>query len=252
MSSSFIASLATAALLFQNVEGHGQMTYPVAREMSPEYHTASGALVNINLSEMQIAPLELLSQNKQADFPPAPWFNLMNGCRGTVYEEGSKFTTLSPGKEFEVKWTIQAPHPGTLKLSILKPSTDAKGVITYESYKLLSEISPFAESGGDGSTSVTMPSDVQCSAPGDCVFQFNWHSDIAKQTYVTCADIVVSGSGASTSTSPSSAKTPTSATPAKSPTAPAASPTPASPATSPTPATHPSDLLDFHYIFFFL
>ncbi|EGZ08682.1 hypothetical protein PHYSODRAFT_318648 [Phytophthora sojae] len=202
MPSTGIVSLAaTAALLFAGVEGHGQMTVPAYRQMSEKFHKDSGALINIGLNEMQIAPIEGLSQHKQKDFPPSPTFNLLNGCRGTVYEEGSEVTTLEPGKEFDVKWTIQAPHPGFMKLSILKPSEDSTGTITYKGYKQLLNIEPFAEHGGDGSTTAKMPADVSgCEKPGDCVLQFYWHSDIANQTYPTCADIVVSGSGAGTST----------------------------------------------------
>ncbi|EGZ08686.1 hypothetical protein PHYSODRAFT_524590 [Phytophthora sojae] len=128
------------------------MTVPAYRQMSEKFHKDSGALINIGLNEMQIAPIEGLSQHKQKDFPPSPTFNLLNGCRGTVYEEGSEVTTLEPGKEFDVKWTIQAPHPGFMKLSILKPSKDSKGTITYKSYKQLLNIDPFAGNGGDGRT----------------------------------------------------------------------------------------------------
>ncbi|KAL3670671.1 hypothetical protein V7S43_003861 [Phytophthora oleae] len=204
MPSTTITSLAAAALLFVGVEGHGQMTFPTCRQMSEKFHKDSGALINIGLNEMQIAPIEGLSQHKQVDFPPSPTFNLLNGCRGTVYEEGSNVTTLQPGKDFDVKWTIQAPHPGYMKLSILKPSEDAKGVITYKSYKTLLNIEPFAENGGDGSATAKMPANVEgCEKAGDCVLQFYWHSDIANQTYPTCSDIIVSGSGAGASATPS-------------------------------------------------
>ncbi|GMF09706.1 unnamed protein product [Phytophthora lilii] len=250
MPSTGIVSLAAAAaLLFAGVEGHGQMTYPTNRQMSEKYHKDSGALINIGLNELQIAPIEGLSQHKQVDFPPSPTFSLLNGCRGTVYEEGSNVTTLQPGKDFDVKWTIQAPHPGYMKLSILKPSTDSTGTITYKSYKTILNIEPFAENGGDGSTTAKMPADVEgCEKPGDCVLQFYWHSDIANQTYPTCADIVVSGSGAGTSTSTTSITAESSedsnegsdkATPTatKAPTTPAPTPKPTTAAPTSAPAT---------------
>ncbi|KAL4145393.1 hypothetical protein PRNP1_013064 [Phytophthora ramorum] len=191
-----LALVATAATLFSTAHAHGKMTEPAYRQMSEKYHKDSGALINIGLNELQIAPIEGLSQHKQADFPPSATFNLQNGCRGTVYEQGNNVTTLAPGADFDVKWNIEAPHPGFMKLSILKPSKDSKGKITYKSYKTLLNVEPFAENGGQGSTTAKMPADVSgCAKPGDCVLQFYWHSDIAKQTYPTCADIVVSGSG---------------------------------------------------------
>jgi hypothetical protein len=240
-SSALFSLAASAALLFAGVEGHGQMLIPTYRQMSEKFHKDSGALINIGLNEMQIAPIEGLSQHKQVDFPPSPTFNLQNGCRGTVYEEGSNVTTLQPGKEFDVTWKIDAPHPGYMKLSILKPSEDSTGTITYKSYKTLLNIEPFAEHGGEDSTTAKMPADVQgCEQPGDCVLQFYWHSDIADQTYPTCADIVVSGSGAGTSTTPTTEDSaadsgadettpkPTTAAPKATTAAPAATPVPAS------------------------
>uniref|UniRef100_H3H5L2 Chitin-binding type-4 domain-containing protein n=1 Tax=Phytophthora ramorum TaxID=164328 RepID=H3H5L2_PHYRM len=188
-----LALVATAATLFPTAHAHGKMLIPVNRQMSEKYHKDSGALINIGLNELQIAPIEGLSQHKQADFPPSATFNLQNGCRGA---------------DFDVKWNIEAPHPGFMKLSILKPSKDSKGKITYKSYKTLLNVEPFAENGGQGSTTAKMPADVSgCEKPGDCVLQFYWHSDIAKQTYPTCADIVVSGSGGGTTTSTSTTTT---------------------------------------------
>ncbi|POM77694.1 Chitin-binding protein [Phytophthora palmivora] len=237
MPSTTIAKFAaTAALLFTGVEGHGQLLFPTYRQMSEKFHKDSGALINIGLNEMQIAPIEGLSQHKQKDFPPSPTFNLLNGCRGTVYEEGSNVTTLQPGKDFDVRWTIQAPHPGFMKLSILKPVADSTGTITYKSYKTILNIEPFAENGGDGSTTAKMPADVKgCEKPGNCVLQFYWHSDIANQTYPTCADIIVPGSGAGTSTKPSAPATQTN----KAATEKAAPAPKVTPAPTPKPTTAP-------------
>ncbi|KAL4116896.1 hypothetical protein PRIC2_012348 [Phytophthora ramorum] len=239
MPSTGLFAAVAAAALFSTAHAHGQMLIPVNRQMSDKYHKDSGALINIGLNELQIAPIEGLSQHKQADFPPSATFNLLNGCRGTVYEEGSNVTTLAPGADFDVKWTIQAPHPGYMKLSILKPSKDSKGTITYKSYKTLLTIEPFANNGGDDSTTAKMPADVSgCEKPGDCVLQFYWHSDIANQTYPTCSDIVVSGSGASTPSTPTKApSTPVSTPkPTKAPSTPASTPKPTTAAPKPTTA----------------
>ncbi|KAI9990649.1 hypothetical protein PInf_018206 [Phytophthora infestans] len=85
-----------------------------------------------------------------------------------------------------------------MKLSILKPTENAKGVITYKSYKTLLTVKPFGENGGDGNTAAKMPADIKgCEKAGDCVLQFFWYSKMAEQTYQTCADIIVPGSGAS-------------------------------------------------------
>ncbi|OWZ09513.1 hypothetical protein PHMEG_00017774, partial [Phytophthora megakarya] len=113
--------------------------------MSAKYDQDSGALKNIGLEEKQIGPIELLMGKKQADYPQGPTFNLQNGCRGTVYEQDMPTTTLPPGKDFPLKWEIDAPHPGTMKLNICKPAKNAKGVITYKTYKTLLSMDKFAE-----------------------------------------------------------------------------------------------------------
>ncbi|RLN93129.1 hypothetical protein BBJ28_00018043 [Nothophytophthora sp. Chile5] len=201
-----LALVIAAAALFSTAEAHGQMLKPVYRPISDQYLADSGALINIGSGQLQIAPIEGLSQNKQADFPVAETFNLMNGCRGTVYEEGNTVTTLALGADFDVEWTIQAPHPGYMNLSIVKPKADSVGKITYEIYETILTIEPFAEHGGEDSATATMPTDiVGCEEAGDCALQFYWHSDIAGQTYPTCADIIVSGSGAGTATTTTTA-----------------------------------------------
>jgi hypothetical protein len=197
-----LAVAATAAMLMSTADAHGQMLTPAYRHITAKYRKDGGTLSQAGDQELQYSPTELLSQRKQKDFPEAATFDVLNGCRGTVYEEGNNVTTLAPGADFDVKWIIQAPHPGTMKLSIVKPSTDSAGKIMYKNYKTLLTVDPFANNGGEGSTTATMPSGVTgCEAAGDCALQFYWHSDIANQTYPTCADIIVSGSGAGTSTS---------------------------------------------------
>ncbi|POM77693.1 Chitin-binding protein [Phytophthora palmivora] len=196
-----LAVVATAAALFTTADAHGQMLVPAYRQISAKFRKDSGALNGAGDQELQYAPVENLSGRSQKDFPEAATFNLMNGCRGTVYEQGNNVTTLQPGADFDVKWIIQAPHPGTMKLSVVKPSKDSAGKITYENYKTIKTVDPFAQNGGEGSTTATMPTDVTgCDSAGDCALQFYWHSDIANQTYPTCADIIVSGSGGASTT----------------------------------------------------
>ncbi|CEG38847.1 hypothetical protein L915_12768 [Plasmopara halstedii] len=192
-------SLHTALLIVlpYQVIAHGQMTKPVARPISQRYRADCGALSGAGDQELQYAPIELLSRRTQSDRPAAATFNIMNGCRGTVYETSNFVTTLVAGSPFEVEWVIQAPHPGIMVLSIVKPSTDSSGIITYHSVLKLLTIDPFAVNSNDKTSSAaTIPISFKgCTSPGDCALQFYWHSDLASQTYPTCADIVVARSG---------------------------------------------------------
>uniref|UniRef100_K3W980 Chitin-binding type-4 domain-containing protein n=1 Tax=Globisporangium ultimum (strain ATCC 200006 / CBS 805.95 / DAOM BR144) TaxID=431595 RepID=K3W980_GLOUD len=207
---SAVFSTVLAAALASTIEAHGQMTSPDIRPVSANYLANCGALKNAGQQELLIAPLENLSQRKQKDFPEGPSFDIMNGCRGMVYESTNPVTTLTAGVEFPVKWWIQAPHPGYAEFNIVKPKTGAGGKITYEKVVTLKRIEDFATSGGNFADKLTIPSSVTgCEKAGACALQMYWHSDVANQTYPNCADIIVKGSGgASSSGSTKPATTP--------------------------------------------
>ncbi|GAB9476345.1 Chitin-binding protein [Globisporangium polare] len=197
-----LCSVLAAALLAASVNAHGQMTSPTPRPVTATFRTNSGALKNAGDDELQWAPLENLSQRTQADMPAAASFNIMNGCRGFVYEAGGPVTAVKAGDKVPVKWYIQAPHPGYGEFNIVKAKTTG-GKIMYEKVVTLKRLEDFAKSGGNFDDSVTIPSTVTgCEKAGDCALQMYWHSDIANQTYPTCADITIGGSGAASSSTP--------------------------------------------------
>ncbi|GAB9474426.1 Chitin-binding protein [Globisporangium polare] len=231
-----VYSALLAAVLAASVNAHGQMTSPTPRPVTDKFRADSGTLKYAGDQELQYAPVENLSERKQADQPAAATFDIMNGCRGMVYEAGGPVTNVAPGATIPVKWTIQAPHPGYAEFSIVKATTGAGGKTMYEKMTSLKRIEDFAKTGGDGETTVTIPASVTgCGTAGACALQMYWHSDIANQTYPTCADIVVTGSGAAAASGgSSSASTPTATT--KAPSTPAATTkAPAAATTTPAP-----------------
>ncbi|KAG2774022.1 hypothetical protein PC129_g15856 [Phytophthora cactorum] len=204
----FCTLAGTAIMLANTVDAHGQMLVPSYRPITAKYREdCLFGLKGAGDDELQWAPIENLSQRGQADQPVAATFNIYNGCRGLVYESENNVTEIEAGKEFDVKYYIQATHPGYMELSIVKPSTDATGKITYNRDTQIEYFSDFANTAGTFSVTATIPTNVTgCENAGDCALQFYWHSDIANQTYPTCADITIPGSGAG-----SSSKTSTSA-----------------------------------------
>ncbi|OWZ22900.1 Chitin-binding protein [Phytophthora megakarya] len=215
MKSAVFCTLAgTVILLANTVDAHGQMLVPSYRPITSKYRAdCLYGLKGAGDDELQWAPIENLSQRGQADQPAAATFNMYNGCRGLVYETENNVTEIEAGKEFDVQYYIQAPHPGYMKLSIVKPSTDATGTITYNSDTQIEYFSDFANSAGTFTVTATIPTNVTgCENAGDCALQFLWHSDIANQTYPTCADITIPGSGASNSESTSTSTTTASST----------------------------------------
>ncbi|KAF1325349.1 Highly acidic elicitin 20, partial [Globisporangium splendens] len=213
---SVVFSVVLAAVLASTIEAHGMLTSPDIRPVSANYLANCGALKNAGQQELQIAPVENLSQRKQKDFPEGPTFDMMNGCRGMVYESANPVTTLTAGVEFPVKWWVQAPHPGYAEFNIVKPKTGAGGKIKYEKVVTLKRLENFATSGGNFDDKLTIPSSVTgCDKAGACALQFYWHSDVANQTYPNCADIIVKGGGSGGASSSGTTKPSTpAATPA--------------------------------------
>ncbi|KAF4036416.1 Lytic polysaccharide mono-oxygenase [Phytophthora infestans] len=176
----FCALAGTAIMLTTTVDGHGQMLVLAYRHITAKYRAdCLFGLKGSGDDELEWAPIELLSQR-------------------TVYEPENNVTKLEAGKKFDVKYFVQAPHPGYMKLSIVKPRTDSIGKITtYKRDTQIGYFSNFATSGGTFTVSTTIPTTVTgCENAGDCALQFFWHSDVANQTYPTCADIIIPGSGA--------------------------------------------------------
>ncbi|KAL3670734.1 hypothetical protein V7S43_003922 [Phytophthora oleae] len=210
MKPAVFSSLAGAAILLVNtVDAHGQMLLPSYRPITAKYRAdCLYGLKGAGDDELEWAPIENLSQRGQADQPAAATFNIYNGCRGLVYESENNVTEIEAGKEFNVEYYIQAPHPGYMYLSIVKPSTDSDGKITYNRDMQIEYFSDFANSAGTFTVTATIPTNVTgCENAGDCALQFYWHSDIANQTYPTCADITIPGSGAGSSSTSTTATT---------------------------------------------
>jgi hypothetical protein len=194
---------ASAALLASTADAHGQMLVPSYRPITATYLAdCLFGLKGAGDDELEWAPIENLSQRGQADQPAAATFNIYNGCRGIVYEDGMNVTAIEAGVEFDVEYYIQAPHPGYMNLSIVKPSTDSTGTITYEVDTQIAHFDDFATASGTFTVQATIPTTVTgCESAGDCALQFYWYSATANQTYPTCSDITIAGSGSgSTST----------------------------------------------------
>ncbi|RLN65540.1 hypothetical protein BBJ28_00026120, partial [Nothophytophthora sp. Chile5] len=194
----FCALAGTAAMLANTADAHGQMLIPSYRPITATYRAdCLFGLKGAGDDELEWAPIENLSQRGQADQPAAETFNIYNGCRGLVYETENNVTEIEAGVEFNVEYYIQAPHPGYMQLSIVKPSTDSVGKITYNQDTAIEYFSDFAESAGTFTVTATIPTNVTgCENAGDCALQFFWYSAVANQTYPTCADITIPGSGA--------------------------------------------------------
>lgn len=148
-------------------------------------------------------------------------------CKGFKYEDNKDIvSTFTPGQKVPITFDVRAPHEGTANVSIVDTATNTiigTPLISWDVYASSASSIPTSQT----SFSVTIPDNLgsKCSTAGACVLQHFWDARSVDQTYESCIDFTVSGSGsgaapasskAASSTAVSSQKA-TSSVPAKAP-----------------------------------
>ncbi|KAI8677500.1 hypothetical protein LRP88_09472 [Fusarium phalaenopsidis] len=136
-------------------------------------------------------------------------------CKGFQQEDNTEnVQTYSLGQEIDFDVNIAAPHTGYANVSVVKTSSNT--VIG----EPLIEFSNYASNAGldanNTAFSVTLPDSLggDCTTAGDCVLQWFWDAPDIDQTYESCIDFVVGGSGSGSGNSGSSPSAPAASTPA--------------------------------------
>lgn len=115
-------------------------------------------------------------------------------CKGFLLED-NEVQSYSLGETIDFEITIAAPHTGYANVSVVKTSTDSiigSPLIEFQNYA--------ANAGVDANNtafSITLPDslDGDCTSAGDCVLQWFWDAPDIDQTYESCVDFTVDGSG---------------------------------------------------------
>lgn len=138
-------------------------------------------------------------------------------CKGFQQEDNAdNVQTYSLGQEIDFDVNIAAPHTGYANVSVVKTSSNT--VIG----EPLIEFSNYASNAGldanNTAFSVTLPDSLggDCTTAGDCVLQWFWDAPDIDQTYESCIDFVVGGSGSGSGNSGSSPSAPAASAPAAS------------------------------------
>lgn len=205
-------SLATLAALIPLVAAHGSIKSPPARQAGSAYSAACGEQPFNQQSADKNGNVQGILQVVGDDFNAAScklW-----QCKGFQFDDNKdNVQQFSPGQTIDFDVEIAAPHTGYANVSVVKTGTDTiigQPLIEFDNYA--------SNAGVDANNtafSVTLPNDFggDCTTEGDCVLQWYWDAPDINQTYESCVDFVVSGSGGGNSPAPSSSA-PTSTTPA--------------------------------------
>lgn len=209
-------SITAAALagLLPLVHGHGFVQSPTPRYPGSAFEAACGQQaydtetsdINGNVQgELQVA-------TSQSDYNAAEcnaWL-----CKGFKYADNNVTYSYTAGQTVDFEVTIEAPHTGIANVSVVDTATNSvigEPLIYWSVYASVST----GVAANNTQFSVTIPDDLgdKCTTGGDCVLQWYWYAQSIDQTYESCVDFTVdgSGSGSSGSSSASSSSTTSSA-----------------------------------------
>ncbi|EUC61017.1 chitin-binding domain protein [Rhizoctonia solani AG-3 Rhs1AP] len=203
-----LAALTFVSALVGQVMGHGLVTDPPIRQVGDAFKANCGEQMFYNIQSDAAGNIQQLNQLKASSFSGTSC-NL-NLCKGLQFADvaAANIQSWTAGQVVPIKVDIRAPHTGTANVSIIDTASNTmigSPLKVFESYASTS--SPITAD--QTSFSVTIPDlGSKCNTAGACVLQWWWDARSVDQTYESCVDFTLSGSGegapAATSTTASS------------------------------------------------
>lgn len=198
--------LVTLLSLLPLVHGHGFVTSPTARMPGSAMAAACGQQVEINQQSDNYGNIqgELQIANGQSDYNAAKcdiWL-----CKGYKFADNKdNVYEYKAGQTVDFTVDIRAPHTGVANVSVVDAASNSvigSPLISWDVYASTAT----GVTKNETDFSVTIPDDLgdKCVNAGDCVLQWYWYAQSIDQTYESCVDFTVGGSGTSSSSSGSS------------------------------------------------
>ncbi|TVY32448.1 hypothetical protein LSUB1_G008736 [Lachnellula subtilissima] len=199
------SNLAALASLITTISAHGFITSPQARLAGNAMKAACGEQVYNNQASDNYGNIqgELQVASSQTDYNAAEC-NIWQ-CKGYKFADNTaNVQSWTAGQTVAFTFDVRAPHTGTANVSIVNTATNAiigEPLLTYADFGDNSKTIPANET----SFSITIPSDLgdTCATAGACVVQHWWDAASIDQTYESCVDFTIGGSGSVASVSAS-------------------------------------------------
>ncbi|KAF9890391.1 hypothetical protein FE257_006059 [Aspergillus nanangensis] len=237
-----VGSVLALAGLVSLAHGHGFVTTPKARMPGDAMVAACGQQVAINQESDNYGNIqgELQVANGQNDYNDPKcdiWL-----CKGYKFADNKdNVQSYSAGQTVDFVVDIRAPHTGVANVSVVDTASNS---VIGSPLKSWDDYASTATGVTEEETnfSITIPDGLgnQCSEAGACVLQWYWFAESIDQTYESCVDFTVGGSGSSSSSgsysTSSSSSSLTATTTSSSSSAPAATDVPVTSSPS-TPVT---------------
>ncbi|KAJ5917288.1 chitin binding protein [Penicillium verhagenii] len=200
--------LAALAGLIPLVHGHGFVTSPTPRYPGSAFEAACGQ----QAYDMETADIYgnvqtmLQVADTQSDYNAAEcdaWL-----CKGFKYADNNVTYSYTAGETVDFEVTIQAPHTGVANVSVVDTSSNTVIGTPLISWSVYASVST-GVAANNTQFSVTIPDDLgdQCTTGGTCVLQWYWYAESIDQTYESCVDFTVDGSGSSSASTSTTSTT---------------------------------------------
>ncbi|OQE46480.1 hypothetical protein PENCOP_c001G07033 [Penicillium coprophilum] len=192
----FAPALAFASII-SLVNGHGFVSSPKARQPGTAMEAACGKQVVSNQGSDKYGNIqgELQVASSQDDYEAAAcdiWI-----CKGYKFADNKdNVYSYKAGQKVDFTVDIRAPHTGVANVSVVDTSSNTVIGAPLISWSVYASVATGVKA-NETSFSVTMPDDLedQCVTAGDCVLQWYWYAQSIDQTYESCIDFTLGGSG---------------------------------------------------------
>jgi hypothetical protein len=200
----FTSALALASII-SLVNGHGFVSKPTPRMPGTAMEDTCGAQAVSNQESDKYGNIQGLLQVAagQSDYDAAEcniWL-----CKGYKFADNKENVySYKAGEKVDFTIDIRAPHTGVANVSVVDTASNTvigKPLISWSDYASVAT----GVTDDETSFSITIPDDIgsQCATAGDCVLQWYWYAQSIDQTYESCVDFTVDGTGTGSGVTPS-------------------------------------------------
>ncbi|KAL4806542.1 hypothetical protein BDV18DRAFT_117516 [Aspergillus unguis] len=203
------SSILAAAGLISLANAHGYITTPKPRLPGDAMSSACGQQVYNNQAADRAGNVqgELQVASSQSDYDEEACHIWL--CKGYQFEDNKdRVQSYTAGQNIDFVIDIIAPHTGVANVSIVDTASNSVIGSPLKSWDKNYASTETGITDDDTNFSVTIPEDLgsQCSEAGACVIQWYWYAESIDQTYESCVDFTVGGSGSGSSDSDSSSE----------------------------------------------
>ena len=232
---------AAVAALVGEAWGHGLVSNPPIRTPGDAFKSNCGEQMFYNVQSDPAGNIQQLNQLKASSFS-AGSCNL-NLCKGLQFGDvpAANIQSYTGGQVVPITAEIRAPHTGSANVSIIDTASNSiigSPLIVFPVYASVTAPIPANQT----QFSVTIPTNLgsKCATAGACVIQWWWDAPSIDQTYESCIDFTVSGSGSAPAASTTAAATTAAAATTTAPAETSAAETSEAEPTSTEPAAEPT------------